>query len=320
MTHPVVDLVRARVMGGSAPGARTDAAVLGLCIEGGAMRGVVSAGMISAVEQLGLLPAFDIVIGCSAGAANAAYLVAGVGTLGSTIYYEKINNRSFIDARRLLLGKPVVSLEFLVGDVMVRRTPLDVAAILVSPVRLAIVASNVDTGETDLFADFADGADVLGSIRASAAMPILAGPPWAHRGKRYWDGSLTEPIPLDTAVKLGCTHVVTLLTRPCNVTRPSLSLFQRHVILPRMRRESPALAERFSRQREDYEAVLARLEAQGGGRDPRVLTLRPAGPPVGNLERRRPVLVEGAQQGFRAVAEAFDGIAHAALARSDQHD
>ncbi len=306
MTHPVVDLVRARVLGGSVPGARADSAVLGLCIEGGAMRGVVSAGMIAAVEQLGLLAAFDMVIGCSAGAANGAYLVAGDGTRGSEIYYEKINSRSFIDARRMLIGRPVVSLEFLVGDVMVRHTPLDVAAVLASPVRLAVVASNVDTGESDVLADFADGEDVLGSIRASAAMPILAGPPWVHRGRRYWDGSLTEPVPLDTAMKLGCTHVVALLTRPGGVIRPPLSFFQRRVILPRMRRVSPLLGERFSRQREEYEAMIARLDLPSAGRDPQILTVRPAGPPIANLERRREVLVDGAQQGFRAVVTAFD--------------
>ena len=138
MTDPVVDLVRARVVAGSVPGARADAARLALCIEGGAMRGVVSAGMISAIEQLRLLSAFDLVIGSSAGAANGAYLVAGMGTFGSTIYYENINNRSFADIRRALARRPVVDLDFLVRDVMVRQKPLDTTAILGSPIPLAL--------------------------------------------------------------------------------------------------------------------------------------------------------------------------------------
>ena len=41
------------------------------------MRGVVSAGMTTAIEQLGLRDAFDEVHGASAGAFNAAFLLAG---------------------------------------------------------------------------------------------------------------------------------------------------------------------------------------------------------------------------------------------------
>jgi predicted patatin/cPLA2 family phospholipase len=320
MTNPVVELIQARVTAGSVPGARTDGALLGLCIEGGAMRGVVSAGMGAAIEQLHLLHAFDVVIGASAGAANGAYLVAGRATIGATIYYENINKRSFIDGRRALARRPVVDLALLVGDVMTRQKPLDTAAILRSPIPLVIVASNVETGEGDVLRDWSDGADLLGCIRASATMPILAGPPYAHRGNRYWDGSLTQPVPLDTAARLGCTHVLALLTRPAGVGRPALSFFQRRVILPRIRRVSPPLADRFARQRDEYSRLMARLDSRQPQDGPQVFALRPAGPPVGNLERRHAVLVDGARQGFSAVRDAFDGAVNTALAGKSQDD
>jgi len=316
MGHPVIDLIRHRALSGSAPGARADAARLGLCVEGGAMRGVVSAGMVAGIEQLGLLRVFDVVIGCSAGAANAAYLVGGRATAGATIYYTKINNRSFIDAARPLRRRPVVDLGFLVDDVMRRQEPLDTGAILCSPVPLVIVASNIDSGQSEALTDFVDGDDVLGALRASAAMPILAGAPWPHRDGRYWDGSLTEPVPLPTAARLGCTHVLALLTRPAGVGRPDLSLFQRHVILPRVRRVSTALGDRFERQREEYSRAMTQLDADCGS--VRVLPLRPSGPAVRNLERRRAVLEDGARQGISAVFSAFVGICDASLAPTEQ--
>lgn len=264
------------------------------------MRGVVSAGMVAGIEQLGLLRVFDVIVGCSAGAANAAYLVAGRATAGSTIYYTKINNRSFIDPRRALRGRPVVDLGFLVDDVMRRQEPLDTRAILSSPIPLVIVASNVDSGQSEALAGWAGGDDVLGCIRASASMPIVAGPPWRHRGGRYWDGSLTEPVPLPTAGRLGCTHVLALLTRPAGLGRPALSFFQRRVILPRIRRVSPSLGERFLRQREEYARLMARLDA-GNHNGAIVCPLRPSGPAVRNLERRQAVLADGARQGRDAV-------------------
>ena len=72
------------------------------------MRGVVTAGMVVALEQLDLVDSFDRVYGCSAGATNGAYLVAGQAALGTTIYYENLNTGEFINPWAWLRGKPVV--------------------------------------------------------------------------------------------------------------------------------------------------------------------------------------------------------------------
>ena len=52
------------------------------------MRGIVSAGMVTALEHLALRDVFDAVYGASAGAMNGAYFVAGQAAYGTTIYYE----------------------------------------------------------------------------------------------------------------------------------------------------------------------------------------------------------------------------------------
>src|SRR5215471_14383302 len=124
----VIEILHARKARGSrAP--HGDGARVALCVEGGAMRGVISAGMVSALEALGLTHAFDAVYGSSAGAINAAYFVAGQARLGTTIYFEDINNRHFIDLRRTLLGRPIVDLGFLLDDVVERRKRLDCDAL-----------------------------------------------------------------------------------------------------------------------------------------------------------------------------------------------
>ena len=78
--HPVLSIVRERVKAKSKPGDRQgegiDAPHLALVIEGGGMRGAVSAGMAAALSTLDLLDAFDSVHGSSAGAIVGAYLVS----------------------------------------------------------------------------------------------------------------------------------------------------------------------------------------------------------------------------------------------------
>jgi len=52
--HPAVELALERARTGSRPGNRTDGCRLGLVVEGGGMRGCVSAGSLMALYQLGL--------------------------------------------------------------------------------------------------------------------------------------------------------------------------------------------------------------------------------------------------------------------------
>jgi predicted acylesterase/phospholipase RssA len=83
MPHPVSDVLRERRASGSIPGAREDEHRVALVLEGGGMRGVVSAGMTAALERLNLTPCFDLVVGASAGAINGAALLGGVATAGA---------------------------------------------------------------------------------------------------------------------------------------------------------------------------------------------------------------------------------------------
>jgi hypothetical protein len=79
--HPVLSVVRERVKSKSKPGRRlksssSDRDHLALVIEGGGMRGAVSAGMAAALSTLDMLDAFDSIHGSSAGAIVGAYLVS----------------------------------------------------------------------------------------------------------------------------------------------------------------------------------------------------------------------------------------------------
>ena len=142
-THPVLEAIVRRWELGSVPGQREDGLKIALAIEGGGMRGVVSAGMVTGLEYLGLLPAFDVIYGTSAGAFNGAFFIAGQAAYGTTIYYENINNLRFVNLLRPLVGKPAVSLEFLFEQVLINEKILDWERVVNSPIPLKVVASSI---------------------------------------------------------------------------------------------------------------------------------------------------------------------------------
>lgn len=61
--HPVLRLLLSRLQDGSAPGARGDGFKLGLVVEGGGMRGIVTGAMLMGLQDMGLVNVFDAVYG-----------------------------------------------------------------------------------------------------------------------------------------------------------------------------------------------------------------------------------------------------------------
>jgi predicted patatin/cPLA2 family phospholipase len=108
VTPGVVDVLRAR----AASGSRDDGHRVALVLEGGGMRGVVSAAMTAAIERLGMTEGLDLAVGASAGALNAAALLAGVARGCTVAYSGAFAGPAFINPARLLVGRPAIDVHF----------------------------------------------------------------------------------------------------------------------------------------------------------------------------------------------------------------
>jgi hypothetical protein len=63
LSHPVLQVLHERMYSRSKPCERNDPYKVALAIEGGGMRGCVSAGMTAALKDLGMEDCFDVVYG-----------------------------------------------------------------------------------------------------------------------------------------------------------------------------------------------------------------------------------------------------------------
>lgn len=196
--------------GGESPGQNVGTK-LGLVVEGGGMRGVLSGGALVAMEELGLTEAFDEVYGESAGAINGSYFVAGQAALGCRIYLEDIPNSRFIDPFRL---HRVLDMDFLIDEVMAKAKPLDPTRVVASRSRLFVSLTNAADG-TGRIVDVREAkAPLLRVLKASAAIIPLYNRAVEVDGGWYVDGGISDPIPVRRAIGSGCTHILVLLTRP----------------------------------------------------------------------------------------------------------
>src|SRR6516165_4221337 len=143
---------------------------LALVIEGGGMRGVISAGSLLALDLLGFRELFDEIYATSAGGVNAAYFLSGQGKLGMTVYFDDIANRRFINPWRLF---KIVDVDYAYDHVVSLEKPLDDAAIRTSPVRFLLSVTDARSGLNELL-DVRDRPEPIPLLRtASSALPVL---------------------------------------------------------------------------------------------------------------------------------------------------
>jgi predicted patatin/cPLA2 family phospholipase len=311
--HPVAELLRARRLGGSVRGGRRDPHSVALVIEGGGMRGVVSAGMVAALERLGLSDAFDLVIGSSAGALNGAGLLGGVAADGPGVYAGPLASKEFINPARLLIGRPAVDLKFLLGYAAANFGHDAGPGAIERLAPLICVAVDVESAAPVSFSHFTTQQQLWQAMMATMRMPLFGGRPVEIDGRRYIDGALAAPVPLATALEAGATHVLVLQTRPYGEPRTTNSRLAERLIERHLRGINPTLERMWRERADDYEVLMddiARRSTTPDAQPPHVLGLRPpAGTPViGQLERRPPVLTAAADAAG-ALAEAALGLA-----------
>jgi predicted acylesterase/phospholipase RssA len=215
--HEVLRVIEERARSGSQPGHRDDGLRIALSIEGGGMRGTVSAGMALALYERGLVPAFDAVYGSSAGAISGAWLLSSTPE-GLRGWADPNYARSLIHwsapLRRRPRRRPVVDVETLVEVLYQTELPMDFASILASPVEYHPLATDAATGEsTDLRPLITDAAELRLALRASASLPFLAGPPIQLHDRRFYDAGVAESIPFRTPLAQGATHILVLRSR-----------------------------------------------------------------------------------------------------------
>ena len=317
-TTDVLGVLRERLRAGSTPGNRTDGLRVALSIEGGGMRGAVSAGMALALHELGLVPAFDAVYGASAGAISGAWLLSSrpEGLLG---WAEPSYAKELIRWRALLRGQPVVDVRSLIEVVYQTRWPMDFESVLACAVEYHPLATDAVTGaSTDLRPLIGDPAELRLALRASASLPFLAGAPVRLRDRRFYDAGVAESIPFRTPLAQGVTHILVLRSRlPLTVAaradgvpvprlpRPPRSI--RLLARTTLRKESPELrAALLTRSRRTAGDVARIAELEGEGR---ALTIRPTAstPPVSRLTTDGALLAAALEAGRAAAHAALSG-------------
>lgn len=183
----------------------------GLVLEGGAMRGLFSAGVIDIFMENKI--AFDGAIGVSAGAAFGCNYKSNQP--GRVIRYNKkyCNDPRYAGVSSFVKTGEIFGTDFCYNEIPNVLDPFDVETYQASPMEFVAVCTDVETGKA-VYHKCEKGTDEdIMWFRASASMPIAAKKVEID-GKLLLDGGVADSIPIKHWLKSGYDKNVVILTQP----------------------------------------------------------------------------------------------------------
>lgn len=229
---------------------------------GGGLRGIYASGVLDRCMEDGVR--FDAGIGVSAGSANVASYIAGQKGRNYKFYTEYSSRREYMSLHNFLVKKSYIDMDYLYGKLSNSdgEYPLDYAAIAKSPVAFLAVDTDADTGKVKYFDKNDMKPDNYDILKASCSIPFVCRP-YSIEGVPYYDGALSDPVPVEKAFSMGCDRVVLILTKPREVRRTPE---KDRILASRIRKKYPLAAAQLERRAEKYNIETKILSGKDGNK------------------------------------------------------
>ena len=184
---------------------------VGLILEGGAMRGLYTAGVLDVFLENEDIK-IDTIIGVSAGALfGVNYKSRQKGrVLRYNLKYAK--DERYMGFKSLVKTGDIVNREFCYDEIPNKLDVFDNDTYKKTPEEFYAVVTNLDTGKPE-YIKIDDAQKDLEYLRASGSMPYVSKIVQID-GKKYLDGGTSDSIPVDEMMKMGVDKVIVVLTRP----------------------------------------------------------------------------------------------------------
>jgi len=273
----------------------------GLVMEGGAMRGMFTAGILDVFMENGI--EFDGAIGTSAGAVFGCNYKSR--QIGRTIRYNKkyCRDKRYVSFRSLLKTGNLYGVEFAYHLLPEKLDPFDNDAFMNNPMEFYVVCTDAETGKAVYHKCESGSGEDLEWMRASASMPLVS--EIVEIGDmRLSDGGVADSVPIEYFKSIGYNKNVIILTQPLGYEKKKNKLlFFARIVL----RKYPKLIEAMEKRHKEYNKttkLIEEMEISG-----EALVIRPKEKlKIGHIEHNPDVLESVYQIGRKTGVEKLEEV------------
>ncbi len=269
----------------------------GLVLEGGAMRGMFTAGVLDVFMENDI--EFDGVIGVSAGATFGCNFISK--QIGRTIRYNKkyCKDKRYCSFSSLLKTGDLYGADFCYNVIPNELDPFDNDAFRKNDTEFFIVCTDIESGKPIYKKYDVDDPDCLLWMRGSASMP-LASRIVEVGGKKLLDGGMSDSVPIREFQRMGYERNVVILTQPYDYIKKKNNMMP---LISRVYKKYPELVKVMANRHIMYNETTEYIKEQE--KLGNVLVIRPDAPPNVNHVEHNPDALEKAYQTGRCAGEKY---------------
>lgn len=273
----------------------------GLILEGGAMRGMFTAGVMDVLMENGVT--FDGAVGTSAGAAFGCNYKSH--QIGRVIRYNTryCKDKRFCSISSLIKSGDIYNADFCYGDIPSKYDIFDFDTYKNDPMEFYSVCTDIETGKAVYHKYTGDEDSGFDWIRASASMPLVSKIVEID-GKKLLDGGMADSIPLKFFESIGYDRNVVVLTQPTDYRKKP------NGAMPLIRiayRKYPKLVEAMANRHTVYNDTIDYINSEE--KTGKLLVIRPENPlPVSRMEKDPEKLKAAYNEGRKAADQKLDAV------------
>lgn len=272
----------------------------GLILEGGASRGVFTAGVLDFLLEKKFL--FPYTVGVSAGACNAlSYLSNQKGRSFSCFAPIRKEDRYRNSLGKAIMQRSLYDMDKLFETFPNEVFPYDFDTYIKQGLECEMVVTNVYSGKAEYLKEMDCPERLCKICRASASLPIVS-PMVTVDHTPYLDGSLADSIPIKHSIQTGHKRNVIVLTRPYGYRKKFPSKSARMYIA--FYKDYPNLLKTIYYRAYYYNktvALVERLESEG-----KVFVIRPTLPVPKRTEMDREQLLVFYNHGYDTILSQYE--------------
>ncbi len=188
---------------------------VGLIDVGGGLRDIFGTGVFDYLIEKNIV--IDYLVGISAGSGNIITYMSKQKDRNYKSYMQFSRRKEYMSFRNFLKTRNYVDVDYIYNKLASSKgeLPFDYNEYKKSKSECLIVVTNAETGEAEYFSKDDIKLDDYGICAASSNIPLI-NKPYKYGNKLYYDGSISDPIPIEKCLEKKCDKIIIILTRPIN--------------------------------------------------------------------------------------------------------